>query len=62
MLKNLYEATKFNYDSHDCILNLRRLLGKGWQAKFEGYKVSLVELLHHICLTGSEQILPVMVK
>jgi len=52
MLKNPAKAIKFYYDTHDCTFNLWCILQKGWLAKLKGYKVSLVGLFHHICLTN----------
>jgi hypothetical protein len=51
-LQNLYEAIKFNYDTHGCTFNLPSFSNKGRQARFEGHKVSQVELFHHIRLTS----------
>ena len=58
MLKNPAKAIKFYSDTHDytsLISTLIRgvcILQKGWLAKLKGYKVSLVGLFHHICLTN----------
>ncbi len=52
MLKNPAKAIEFYSDSRDRIFNVWCILKKGWLARLKGYKVSLVGLFHHICLTN----------
>jgi hypothetical protein len=52
MLKNPAKATRFYSDSRDRTFNGGCILKKGWLARLKGYKVSLVGIFHHICLTN----------
>ncbi len=50
-LKNLYEETKFNYDTHDCTSNLGAFRTEAGRPSLKGFKVSLVKIFQRVCLT-----------
>ncbi len=45
MLKNLFKATIFYYDTHKCRHSFKCILKKGWLASPKDYKVLLEKLL-----------------
>jgi hypothetical protein len=45
MLKNLFKATIFYYDTHECRHNFKFILNKGWLASLKDNKVLLGKLL-----------------
>ncbi len=45
MLKNLFKATIFYYDTHECRYNFKFILNKGWLASLKDNKVLLEKLL-----------------
>jgi hypothetical protein len=45
MLKNLFKATIFFYDTHECRHSFKCILKKGWLASLKDNKVLLEKLL-----------------
>jgi hypothetical protein len=52
VLKNLFKATRFYFNSRDRTFNVLCILKKGWLARLKGHKVLLEKLFQHICLTN----------
>ena len=57
MLKNLFKATRFYFNSRDRTFNVLCILKKGWLARLKGNKVLLEKLFQHICPPKQENVL-----
>jgi hypothetical protein len=57
MLKNLFKATKYHFDSRERNFNVWCILTKGWLAWLKGYNMSLKNLFQHTCLTNQTELM-----
>jgi hypothetical protein len=62
MLKNSCKATRFYSDTHDCNLNLKNILDKGWLAKLKVCKESLAGFFQQISLLKYKKISQLIYK